>query len=72
MTEPTAGGRRRNVSPSAAPVPKVAAAGAAGAAATVLVLLVQAWTGSSLPPGVEGAIATLLAFAAGYLTPPRG
>lgn len=55
-----------------APVPKVAAATAAAALATVLVILVSAISGKEPPTGLEGAVATLLAFAAGYLAPPRG
>lgn len=55
-----------------APVPKVTAATAAAALATVVVVLVSAITGKDAPTGLEGALATLLAFVAGYLTPPRG
>jgi hypothetical protein len=53
---------------SAAPTPKVVAATAA-AAATIIVVIITAITGNDVPAGVEGAIATLLAFAAGYLAP---
>jgi hypothetical protein len=59
-------------SPSNAPIPKVVAAGIAGAAATVIVILIQSVTGEQAPVGLEGAIATLCAFAAGYITPPQG
>lgn len=52
---------------SAAPTPKVVAATAA--AATIIVVIITAITGNDVPAGVEGAIATLLAFAAGYLAP---
>lgn len=55
--------------PSAAPVPKVAAATAAAAAATIIVVLVNLFTDTDVPAGVEGAIATLVAFVAGYLAP---
>lgn len=51
---------------SKAPTAKVQAAGAAGAAAT-LVVFIAAQFGLEIPTGVEGAIATLLAFAAGWL-----
>jgi len=54
------------------PAPKVVAATAAAAAATCIVVLISVLTGGQVPVGVEGAIATLLAFAAGYMTPPRG
>lgn len=57
--------------PSAAPVAKVAAATAAAALATVVVIVVQAATGADAPPGLEGALATLFGFLAGYLTPAR-
>jgi hypothetical protein len=57
---------------SKVPVPKVAAATAAAALATVIVVLVSAITGKDAPTGLEGSLATLLAFAAGYLAPPRG
>lgn len=52
---------------------KVQAAGAAGAAATVAVFI-AAQFGLEVPPGVEAALATLFAVAAGYLkrdTKPR-
>lgn len=45
--------------------PKVAAAGTAAALATILVL-VLGLVGVPVPPGVEGAIATVVAFVAGY------
>jgi len=46
--------------------PKVAAAGIAGALATV-VIYVASQFGLVLPPEVAAAIATLIAFGAGYL-----
>ncbi|WP_290630506.1 hypothetical protein [Aquisalimonas sp.] len=53
------------------PTRKVGAAGLGGAAAIVL-----AWAlglaGVDVPPEVSAAFATLLAFAAGYLTPEPG
>jgi hypothetical protein len=42
---------------------------ATAAAATIIVVIITAITGNDVPAGVEGAIATLLAFAAGYLAP---
>lgn len=54
---------------SARPVPKVTAATAAAAAATLTVIVIQSLTGSDAPVGLEGALATLFAFVAGYLAP---
>ena len=51
------------------PVPKVTAAGLGGAVAT-LVLFVANLCGVEVPPGVSAAIATVVAFGAGYLTRP--
>jgi len=48
--------------------PKVSGGLAAGACAT-LIVFVAAQLGVAIPTGVEGAIATLIAFAAGYLIP---
>ena len=45
--------------------PKVAAAGTAAAQATIVVL-VLGLAGVPVPVGVEGAIATIVAFVAGY------
>ena len=59
-------------SPSNTPVPKVVAAALGAAAATVVVIVVAGVTNTATPVGLEGAIATLFAFAAGYLTPPAG
>lgn len=53
----------------AAPVRKVTAAGVGGAAATVAVIVLQMATGTEVPVGLEGALATLFAFVAGYITP---
>lgn len=50
--------------------PKVQAAGAVGAF-TTLVVFVAAEFGLVLPPEVSAAVATLAAFAAGYLQPGR-
>lgn len=55
--------------PSRAPVPKVTAATAGAALATVCVIVVATLTGSNVPPGLEGALATVFAFIAGYLAP---
>jgi hypothetical protein len=48
------------------PTPKVAAAGAGGAASIVLIWVLSL-IGVTLPAEVAAAIATLLAFGAGYL-----
>lgn len=50
------------------PVPKVAAGGAAGAAA-VLVVWVLSLFGVDMPAAAAAALATILAFAAGYFAP---
>lgn len=55
---------------SLAPRPKVAAAGAAGTAATAIVALAGAF-GVDFPPEAAGAIVTLAAFIAGYITTER-
>ncbi len=52
--------------PSKAPYPKVAAAAAAGALAT-LIVGVLALAGVEVPETLAAALATVLAFAAGYL-----
>ena len=57
-----------------APIRKVTASGAAGALSTVLVFVVNTYIapGKPITPAVAAAIATILAFAAGYLRPqPR-
>ena len=52
-------------------VPMTVGAATAGAAfATVISLLLSSFW--DVPTGFEGALATVFAFAAGYLTPPRG
>lgn len=51
------------------PVPKVAAATVAAAVATVVVIALQTLTGTEVPVGLEGALATIFAFIAGYLAP---
>jgi|694.fasta_scaffold136609_5 hypothetical protein len=48
------------------PVPKVAAAGIGGAVATLIVYLASV-AGVEVPGDVGAAIATVVAFAAGYL-----
>jgi len=55
---------------SKVPVAKVTAATAGAAVATVICLVISIW--ADVPTGLEGALATVMAFAAGYLTPPRG
>lgn len=57
-------------SDSAAPKPKVAAAGAAGTAATVLVALAPQF-GIDLSPEAAAGIVTIASFAAGYLKRER-
>lgn len=57
---------------SRTPVPKVAAATTAAALATVVIVVIEAITSADAPTGLEGALATLFAFGAGYLTPPHG
>lgn len=57
-------------SPSRAPVAKVTAATVGAAVATAACLVASIWT--DVPTGLEGALATVFAFGAGYLTPPRG
>lgn len=58
--------------PTAAPTRKVTA-GAAGAAIATLIVGVATWLGAPQPPvGLEGAIATVVALAAAYLTRERG
>ena len=61
-----------DVAQSKAPVAKVAAATAGAAVATVICLIIDAFNGDAgIPTGLEGALATVLAFGAGYITPPR-
>lgn len=55
--------------PSPMPVRKVYAATLGAAGATIIVTLAQSIWSWDAPVGLEGAIATVLAFAAGYLTP---
>lgn len=56
------------IEPGRTPSRKVAAGAVGGAAATVVVILLQWLVGTEVPVGLEGALATLLGFAAGYLT----
>jgi putative flippase GtrA len=56
---------------SAAPRPKVAAAGIAGAATTILIWILNSLLGVEVPPEVAAALATILAFLAGYFTPQQ-
>lgn len=58
--------------PDRTPVPKVAAATVAAALATVVVIVVKTLTGADVPVGLEGALATIFAFVAGYLAPRTG
>lgn len=50
--------------------PKVSGGLAAGATATLVVFIAQQF-GLDIPTGVEGALAILIAAAAGYLIPDR-
>jgi len=58
-------------SPSKVPHVKVAAAGIGGAVSTVVIAIIEA-AGGNVSPDLAAAIATIVAFGAGYLTPPRG
>jgi putative flippase GtrA len=61
-----------NEAPSAAPVPKVAAAGVAGAIVLVVVFFVQTFVpGFEIPEAVASAVTIIVAFAAGYIKRPR-
>lgn len=51
------------------PVPKVSAATTAAALATVVIIIIQGVTDTEVPVGLEGALATIFAFVAGYLAP---
>ncbi len=57
--------------PSPAPTRKVTAAGLGAAAATLVVWALTAFAGADVPPGVEGALATVLALLAGYVVRER-
>lgn len=57
--------------PTATPTRKVTAATLGAAAATLVVYALTAFAGADVPPGVEGALATLLAMAAGYVVRER-
>jgi hypothetical protein len=54
---------------SLAPRPKVAAAGIGGAATTILIWILNDLAGVQVTPEVAAALATIIAFAAGYFTP---
>lgn len=54
--------------PASSISPKVSGGLAAGACATVIVFVASQF-GLEIPPGVEGAVAVLIGFAAGYLVP---
>ena len=56
---------------SNAPVPKVVAATVGAAAVTVIMVIISTATGWDIPPGLEGAVAVLITFIAGYLAPRR-
>lgn len=55
-----------------APVPKVVAVGLGGALATLVVWLVNVFTGVEVPATPAAALSALLAFGAGYLKTPAG
>lgn len=56
---------------SKVPQIKVGAAGIGGALTTVVIAVVEA-AGGSVSATLAAAIATVISFAAGYITPPRG
>ena len=51
---------------TAKPTRKVGAAGIAGAIAAIIVWIVGEFAGIDVPTGVEAALATVVAFVAGY------
>lgn len=53
---------------SAVPTRKVTASAVGGATATVVVILLNWIVGTDAPAGLEGALAVLFGFVAGYLT----
>ena len=72
MTVPTPQSSGANEAPSAAPVPKVAAAGVAGAIVLVAVFVIQTFFPSiEIPEAVASAVTIIVAFAAGYIKRPR-
>lgn len=64
-TTPTPTAKRSNK-----PVVKVAAAGVGGAITTIVVAIIEA-AGGHVDPSTAAAIATVVSFGAGYVTPPR-
>lgn len=52
------------------PVIKVAAAGLGGAVATIIIGIIEA-AGGTVDASLAAAIATVVSFGAGYITPPR-
>jgi hypothetical protein len=60
------GGAKGTDQPTAAPTSKVTAAGAGGAASILLVYIAGLF-GVDVPPAAAAAVATLLAFLAGYI-----
>jgi hypothetical protein len=54
---------------SNAPIAKVANSGISGAAVVVVVWALKTFVGFEIPPEIASAIAVLLAFISGYLTP---
>ena len=54
---------------SIAPRPKVAAAGIGGAVTTIVIWLLNDMAGIEVTPEVAAALATIIAFVAGYFTP---
>lgn len=59
-------------SPSSAPVPKVAAAGIAGAFVGIILWAINYFYQIEVPAEVASALTTIVAFVAGYMTPPAG
>jgi len=61
-----------NKSPSAWPIPKVAAGGGAAAATALAVWALDAFLGISMPAEAAAGLTAFVSFAAAYLTPPGG
>ena len=69
MSQPSSSSSSGSSSGSAVPRPKVAAAGIGGAATTIVIWLLNDMAGVEVTPEVAAALATIIAFLAGYFTP---